>query len=50
MSLSGKPGDPCHRGGDRPGWDGLGGGDAGTSYLVLGGLLVPRLLAGQHYI
>jgi len=44
----GKPGNPYHRGGDRPGWDGLSGGDTGMSYLVLGGLLVPRLLAGQH--
>lgn len=32
----------------RPGRDGLGGGDAGTSYFVLGGLLVPGWVAGQH--
>jgi len=33
-------GNPGHLGGDRPGPDGPSGGDAGTSYLVLGGLLV----------
>ena len=37
-----------NRGGDRLGRDKASSGDAGTSYLVLGGLLVPRLLAGQH--
>jgi len=36
-----------NRGGDRLGRDNASGGDAGTSYLVLGGLLVPRCWPGN---
>jgi len=36
-----------NRGGDRLGRDKASSGDAGTSYLVLGGLLVPRCWPGN---